>query len=139
MGDTGWRGDSPMRLLLILLCLTTSGGWLAGCGQKSAVTVLSSPYADGIEHAEPVFFTGKHYLLKFKYDSSRSSYAVRLSGTDTTLAATDGDRRLVTQIVSASLSHFACPTKWRAVVDAASMQHGDAVWSMDARCTGETG
>ena len=126
-----------MRLLLILLCLTTSGGWLGGCAQKSAVKVLSSPYADGIEHAEPVFFTGKHYLLKFTYNSSRSSYAVRLSGTDTTLAGTEGDRELVSQIVSASLSHFACPTKWRAVVDAASMRHGNAVWSMDARCAGE--
>ncbi len=98
--------------------------------------MLNSPYVDGVEHTEPVFFTGKHYVLKFKYDSSRSSYAARLTGRDAALASTEGDRHLAVQIVSSSLSHFACPTKLRAVVDVASMQHADAAWSMDARCGG---
>ena len=125
-----------MRLLLISLALTISASALSGCAPKSAVTVLSSPYVDGVEHTEPVFFTDKHYVLKFKYDSSRSAYTARLTGRDAALAPTEGDRQLAVQIVSSSLSHFACPTKSRAVVDAASMQHADAGWSMDARCGG---
>lgn len=122
-----------MRLLLISVCLTTA--WLAtGCAPKSSVTVLSSPYSDGGEHTEPVFFTGRHYDLTFRFDAGDAAYHVNVKGRDTAFSGSEKDGETAKQIVASALSHFACPTKQRAAVMPGTARHDAGSWVMKARC-----
>lgn len=120
-----------MHLPLIVIVLLVG---LAGCGNQNRAAVIASPYGDGIEHTEPVFFTGKHYNVTFKYSAARSHYDVKVEGDGRALGNGQGDRQIVEQVASSALSHFACPTRQRAQIVPGSTSAVAGAWVLQARC-----
>lgn len=107
---------------------------LAACGSANKATIVASPYGDGIEHTEPVFFTGKHYNVAFKYSAARASYDVRVEGEGRALGSEPGDRQIVEQVASSALSHFACPTRQKAKIVPGTASPVAGAWTLRARC-----
>jgi hypothetical protein len=107
---------------------------LAACGSANKATMVASPYGDGIEHTEPVFFTGKHYNVTFKFSAVRASYDVKVEGEGRALGSEPGDRQIVEQVASSALSHFACPTKQRAKIVPGTASPAAGAWTLRAQC-----
>jgi len=119
-----WRGG-----FLILATLV-----LAACSQNRA-RVVSSPYADGVRHSEPVFYNGKHYKLRFKYQAHLNTYAVNVAGSGgRRLGGKPGDQKIVSDMVSSALRHFTCAQGQKAFVLPGTAQHANGSWNMQARC-----
>jgi hypothetical protein len=107
---------------------------LAACGSANKPAIVASPYGDGIEHTEPVFFTGKHYNVSFKYSPVRASYAVKVEGEGHALGGGPSDRAIIEQVASSTLSHFACPTRQRAQIVPGTVSAERGSWILEARC-----
>jgi hypothetical protein len=119
-----------LRYGLIVMILLV----VAACGEATRPPVLASPYGDGIEHTEPVFFTGKHYNVTFKYVAAQASYEMRVEGDGHVLGPRPGDQKTAEQVASSALSHFGCPTKHRARIVAGSVSPVAGAWILQARC-----
>ncbi len=120
-----------IRLAVLPALLVT----VAACEKsKTAATIVASPYGDGVEHREPVFFTGRHYNVTFRYIAERASYDMKVEGQGRTLGGGPGDQQIVEQVASSALSHFACPTKQRAQIVPETASHVAGVWTLQARC-----
>jgi hypothetical protein len=110
---------------------------LAGCAAKGKeVLILSSPYADEAEHMEPVFFTGRHYEVTFRFDRARLAYATRVAGQGWEMTRSSIHESTAEQVAKSALSHFACPTKQRAGIVQGTMVYGEGAWRMEVRCSG---
>lgn len=107
---------------------------LSGCEKPSGVTVVSSPYADGVEHIEPVVYNGKRYDVSFRFQAAGNIYEVTVAGKGRKLGATPGDQQIVEQVAISAVRHFACPTGQRGQVVSGSTQHGGSAWGMQVRC-----
>jgi hypothetical protein len=107
---------------------------LSGCEKPSGVTVVSSPYADGVEHVEPVVYNGKRYDVSFRFQAAGNIYEVTVAGKGRKLGATPGDQQIVEQVAISAVRHFACPTGQRGQVVSGSTQHGGSAWGMQVRC-----
>jgi hypothetical protein len=108
--------------------------FLTSCGQ-SKPRVVSSPYADGRGRAEPVFYNGKRYKLGFTYRASRNVYDLRVSGNGgRKLGSTPGDEKIVHNMASSALAHFACARGQKAVITPGTSRHANGMWHMQARC-----
>ncbi len=107
---------------------------LAACEKKKTAAIVASPYGDGVEHREPVFFTGKHYNVTFRYIAARASYDMKVEGQGRKLGGGPGDLQIVEQVASSALSHFACPTKQRAQIIPETASHVAGAWILQARC-----
>jgi hypothetical protein len=124
---------SPMKRLCWLLLAVA----LVGCAAKGKeVLILSSPYADEAEHMEPVFFTGHHYEVTFRFSRARLAYATRVAGQGWEMTRSPDHQSTAEQVAKSALSHFACPTKQHAGIVKDTAVYGEGVWRMEVRCSG---
>ncbi len=108
---------------------------LSGCEKPpSGVTIVSSPYADGVEHVEPIVYNGKRYDVSFRFKASDNHYDVTVEGRGRKIGATAGDQKIVEQVAISAVRHFACPTGQRGQVVSGSAQHAGSGWAMRVRC-----
>ncbi len=120
-----------MRYAVLMALIAVMTG---ACAQNKP-RVVSSPYADGVNHSEPVFYNGKHYKLRFKYRAHRDAYAVNIIGKGgRKLGNKPGDQKIVSDVVSSAIRHFACARGQKAVVLPGTTQHAGGSWNMQARC-----
>jgi hypothetical protein len=108
---------------------------VAGCEEPRGVAIVASPYADGIEHIEPVVYNGKSYDVGFRFSAAGNMYEVTVAGKGRRLGGTAGDQKIVEQVAISAVRHFACPTGQRGEVVAGSTRHGGSAWGMQVRCT----
>jgi hypothetical protein len=106
---------------------------LAACEQP-AVRIVASPYADGVEHVEPVIYIGKGYEVSFRFSSAGNLYEVTVAGKGRRLGGTPGDQQIVEQVAISAVRHFACPTGQRGHVVPGTARHGGTAWGMQVRC-----
>jgi hypothetical protein len=68
---------------------------LAGCEPPGAVSIVSSPYSDGVEHIEPVVYNGKSYDVSFRFSAAGNLYEVTVAGKGRKIGGTrrPADRR----------------------------------------------
>jgi hypothetical protein len=107
----------------------------AACTSKSHINVVSSPYADGVKHTEPVFYNGKHYDVSFRFDAHVNAYEVTVAGKGgRAIGGEAGDRAIAEAIAASTVRHFACASGQKAGVVAGSPRHAEGRWDMQARC-----
>lgn len=105
------------------------------CAPKNQINVVSSPYADGVTHTEPVFYNGKHYDVSFRFNAHANAYEVTVAGKGgRPLAAGDGDRVIVEAIGTSTVRHFACATGHKSAVVPGTTRHAAGRWDMRTRC-----
>lgn len=120
-----------MRRYLVLIAAALAA---AGCQETRGVRIVSSPYADGAKHTEPVFYNGKHYDVSFQFNAAADLYQVTVAGKGRRLSGTPGDQQIIEQVAVSAIRHFACPTGQRGQVVPGSIRHGDGAWALEARC-----
>jgi len=120
-----------MRYVMLVAVIATI---LGACSQNKA-RVVSSPYSNGVSHTEPVFYNGKHYKMRFKYQAHRNAYDVNVIGKgDRKLGDKPGDQKIVGDMVSSAIRHFACANGQKAsIVPGTALNQGGS-WNMQARC-----
>ena len=124
-----------IRYGLLLAVIAVLAMMTGACTQNKA-RVVSSPYRDGTNHSEPVFYNGKHYKLRFKYVAHRDIYDVNVVGKGgRKLGGKPGDEKIVSDMVSSAIRHFACARGKKAFVVPGTPQHNNGAWNMQARCT----
>ena len=107
---------------------------LSACEQPNRVDVVASPYADGVEHVEPIVYNGKRYDVSFRFQTAGNLYEVKVSGQGRKLAGTPGGTSGIETQCRNVGRHFACPTGQRGEVVAGSPKHGGSAWGMQVRC-----
>ena len=108
---------------------------MAGACTQNKARVVSSPYGDGRHHSEPVFYNGKHYVLRFKYVPHKDLYDVNIAGKGgRSLGSKPGDQKIVSDVVSSAVRHFACARGKKAYVVPGTVHHSKGSWEMQARC-----
>ncbi len=123
-----------MRLVAMML-MVGAVAVLAACQTRSNVRVVSSPYSSGKTHTEPVVFNGKPYTVGLTYRAQRDAYDVTVSGQNgRALGGTDGDRKIVEQIGSSTVRHYACPSSKKGRIVPGSSRHTGKNWLMQAKC-----
>ncbi len=123
-----------MRLAVLMV---TIGGVLvlAACQTQNNVRVVSSPYSSGKTHTEPVVYNGKPYNVGFTYRASRDAYDITVSGKNgRALGGSEGDRKIVEQIGSSTVRHYACPSSKKGRIVPGSSRHTGNKWQMQAKC-----
>jgi len=107
---------------------------LGACAQNRA-RVVSSPYASGVQYSEPVFYNGKNYKMDFRYQAARNAYDVKVSGKGgRRLGSKPGDQKIVSDMVSSAIRHFACANGQKATVLPGTARSQNGAWAMQARC-----
>ena len=120
------------RVILVALILAAA----VGCEKRQDVNIVSSPYATGKTHTEPVVFNGKWYDVAFTFKASANLYDVDVSGKGgRPLGGGDGDRKIVEQIGTSTVRHFACRDSQKARLVPGSSRHAGTRWQMQARCS----
>jgi hypothetical protein len=121
-----------MRRSIVLL---VAGLALAACDKPAARVYSALPAAaERAEHNEPVFYNGKHYSVRFKFNDASRTYDVTISGKGRSLGSGAGDRQVVEQIAISAVRHFACPTGQKGHVVPGTPRHTGTAWSLQARC-----
>lgn len=108
---------------------------LSACEPPRGQAVMVSPYADGVEHVEPIVYNGRHYDVRLRFQAAANSYQVQVAGKGRKLGGTDGDRQIVERVATTAVRHFACPTGQRGEVVSGSARHSGRDWGMQVRCT----
>lgn len=122
-----------MRLVVVTAFLMVA--LTAGCGKRSDVRVVSSPYSSGKSHTEPVVYNGKPYNVAFTYRASGDVYDVTVSGKGgRPLGGKAGDRKIVEQIATSTVRHYACSGSKKGRVVPGTPRHNGNKWSLQARC-----
>lgn len=122
------------RAMFIVACAALAG---SGCQHEvqKPVNVVSSPYKSGVKNSEPIFFNGKRYKVSFTYSAARDNYDVTVAGKGgRKLGGKPGDQKVVEQIGSSAVRHFACRSGQKARILAGSQAHVKGRWNMQARC-----
>lgn len=121
---------SPRSAIAVLAAVLA-----AACTSKSNINVVSSPYADGVNHTEPVFYNGRHYDVSFRFDAHANAYEVSVAGKGgRSLGSEAGDQAIIEAIATSTVRHFACAASQKASVMPGSPRHSDGRWSLQARC-----
>jgi hypothetical protein len=108
---------------------------LSGCEQPPGpAVVVASPYADGVEHVEPIVYNGKHYDVSLRFQPAGNVYDVTVAGKGRKLGDTPGDQQIVEQVAISAVRHFGCATGQRGQVISGSARHGGSAWGMQVRC-----
>ena len=116
-------------MLITLIALT-----VAGCAKNTA-RVVSSPYSNGVQHSEPIFYNGKNYKMDFRYLAARNVYDVKVTGKGgRKLGGKPGDQKIVSNVVSSAIRHFACAQGQKAFVVPGTPRNINGAWNMQARC-----
>ncbi|MGI9463287.1 MAG: hypothetical protein ACR2OM_05080 [Aestuariivirgaceae bacterium] len=120
----------PIAVIAMLMVVLAGG-----CTKTNNVNVVSSPYSSGKTHTEPVVFNGKPYNVGFTYRATQDAYDVTVAGKGgRALGGGDGDRKIVEQIGSSTVRHFACAgSKKGRIVPGSARPAGDK-WQMQAKC-----
>ena len=122
-----------MRSIVISVAIALA--LAGGCGKQSDVRVVSSPYSSGETHTEPVVFNGRPYTVAFAFKASDDAYDVTVAGKNgRPLGGQEGDRKIVEQIASSTVRHFACPDSKKGRIVPGSTKHVGDKWQMRARC-----
>ena len=118
------------RLTLILAAMTVSG-----CEKQNNVQTVSSLYRNGDTQTQPVIYNGKPYNVAFTYRSAQNLYDVKVSGKGgRALGDGDGNRKIVEQIGSSTVRHYACRDSQKGKIVPGSGRHTGKAWQMQARC-----
>jgi hypothetical protein len=122
-----------MRLSgLILVALATTVG---ACEKKNSVQVVTSPYKSGDKQSQPVIYNNKPYTVGFTYLAGQDLYDVTVAGKGgRALGGQDGDRKIVEQIGSSTVRHFACRDGQKGHIVPGSARHTGKSWAMQVRC-----
>lgn len=124
-----------MKILVYLACLGAVS-LLVGCQQQPKnVNFVSHPAPQEGQRSEPVFFNGKNYQVDFAYAKALGVYNVTVSGRHgRSLGSQAGDQKIVEQLASSAVGHFACPGSQKGRIVPGSASHGKGKWNMQARC-----
>jgi len=134
LSDQG-RGYNKMIRYGVLIAMIAVLAMMTGACTQNKARVVSSPYRDGTHHSEPVFYNGKHYKLKFKYLAHQDLYDVNIIGKGGRyLGAKAGDEKIVSNVVSSAIRHFACARGKKAHIVPGTVRHSKGAWMMQARC-----
>ncbi len=118
------------RAMLISVIAVTVGA----CAQNRA-RVVSSPYSNGVQHSEPIFYNGKNYKMDFRFQAARNAYDVKTSGKGgRPLGSKPGDQKIVSNVVSSAIRHFACARGQKATIIPGTAKSVNGAWRMQARC-----
>ena len=122
---------NPLPMTAALMSLTV----LVACASKSQVTIISSEYANGISHTEPVFYNDKHYDVTFRYDAGINAYDVTVAGKNgRRLGSKDGDQAVIENIAASAVTHFACASGQRSAIVPGATRHNAGRWDTRAKC-----
>jgi hypothetical protein len=120
---------------LLMMTALASVVAVTACAGKGNVNVISSSYADGVTHTEPVFYNDKHYAVTFRYIAGANAYDVTVAGKGgRSLGNKDGDQAIVESIAASTVRHFACANGQKSAIVAGTTRHGEGRWAMQARC-----
>ncbi len=124
-----------MKMPVSAACLATAFA-LAGCEQKSKnVNIVSGPPPQTKPRSEPVFYNGKNYQVDFAYAKAQGAYNVTVAGRHgRPLGGKPGDQKIVEQLASSAIGHFACLSSQKGRIVPGSASHGKGKWKMQARC-----
>ena len=108
---------------------------LVACAGKSQVTVISSEYANGTAHTEPVFYNDKHYDVTFRYNAGIDVYDVTVAGKGgRRLGDKDGDQAIIENIAASAVTHFACASGQRSAIVPGATHHNAGSWDTRVKC-----
>ncbi len=117
------------------LVLITATLLLAACEKKAEVQTVSSLYRSGETQSQPVIYNGKPYTVGFTYRSAGDHYDVTVAGKGgRALGGKDGDRKIVEQIGSSTVRHYACRDSQKGRILPGSSRHTGKKWHMQAKC-----
>ncbi len=124
-----------MRNFSLILALCAASAALAACSSpQNRVRVVSTPYADGRTHSEPVNYNGRNYRVSFSYRPAINGYHVVISAPGRAIGGTAGDRAIIEQIAKSTVRHFGCPDSQKGHIVPGSQRHANGRWTMQARC-----
>lgn len=118
--------------MLVLITLTAASA-LTGC-KTSRVGIVNSPYSSGQTHVEPVVYNGRRYNVAFRFQAAQNLYDVRISAAGRKLQGRAGDRKVVEQLATSAVRHFACPSGLKGQIVPGSQVHDGQAWKLKARC-----
>ncbi len=119
----------PIAAMMIVVAV------LVGCTKTNNVRVVSSPYSSGKTHTEPVVFNGKPYDVGLTYRATQDAYDVTVAGQGgRALGGDEGDRKIVEQIGSSTVRHFACSGSTKSRIVPGTARHSGDKWQMQAKC-----
>ena len=108
---------------------------VSGCEKQNNVQTVSSLYKNGETQTQPVIYNGKPYTVGFTYRSAQNLYDVTVAGKGgRPLGGKDGDRKIVEQIGSSTVRHYACRDSQKGRILPGSAKHAGKKWQMQARC-----
>ena len=109
---------------------------LAACSSapQEPVRVISTPYADGKSHTEPVNYNGRNYRVTFHYSPAISGYQVRVAAPGRKIGSTAGDKAIIEQLAKSTVAHFGCPSSQKGHIIPGSPRNENGVWHLQARC-----
>ena len=116
-----------------ILTTLAAAGLFAGCAGKQA-RVVSSPYANGVAHTEPVNYNGKSYAVRFRFNATLNVYDVTVRGKGRVLGSKPGDQAVVEQVAKSAIRHFACPNGQKGYTVPGTARHAAGSWHMQTRC-----
>jgi hypothetical protein len=106
--------------------------------RQPATVTASTPsiHQAGKRMSEPVFYNGKHYDVSFTFNSALNAYDMTVAGDGgRKIGSTPGDQKIVEQIASSTVRHFACPTGQKGYILAGSSRYRDnGTWALQAAC-----
>ena len=108
---------------------------VSGCDKQNNVQTTTSLYRNGETQTQPVIYNGKPYRVGFTFRSATNLYDVTVSGKGgRPLGGKDGDRKIVEQIASSTVRHYACRDSQKGRILPGTAQHSGKKWRMQARC-----
>ncbi len=120
------------RIAVTVMCVIPL---VAACQKREPVQVVSSPYASGQRHSEPVVFNGKPYTVSMTFQAASNAYDVVVAGkSGRPLGGEAGDRKIVEQIGTSTVRHYACAGRTRGNVVPGTSQHTGKAWQMRVKC-----
>ena len=109
---------------------------VSGCDKSNNVQTTNSLYRNGETQTQPVIYNGKPYQVGFTFRSVQNLYDVTVAGKGgRALGSGDGDRKIVEQIGSSTVRHYACRDSQKGWILPDSARHTGKAWQMQARCS----
>ena len=108
---------------------------LVACEKREPVQVVSSLYASGTAHSEPVVYNGKPYNVSMTFQAANNAYDVVVAGKGgRPLGREAGDRKIVEQVGSSTVRHYACSGRTKGNIVPGTSRHTGKTWLMRVKC-----